>query len=204
MGPELGDDPGVLGLLTEYIDRLKILVASPAFRPTTKDLYTPPTNYVTANTCRECHPDQFEQWGKTAHAHAFDTLEKKQRGFDPDCQKCHTTGFRYRTGFITPRGSPHFKHVQCEACHGPGGDHTKDPSGDFASNPAEPDSVSAAGSDTTGTTQGGSAGTGRVRGGAPAERVSYGVIDERSCAGCHTTHNSPEFEYKTYLEGVKH
>jgi len=195
MGPELGNNSGVLGLLTEYIDRLKILVASTAFRPTAKDLYRGPTNYVTANACRECHADQFEQWGKTPHAHAFDTLENKQRAFDPDCQKCHTTGFRYRTGFVTPRGSPHFKHVQCEACHGPGGDHIRNPSGKIVSSPAGSNTASAPGA--AAPAQAGSTA-------AVGERVPYGIITERSCTGCHTEHNSPEFEYNKYLKDVKH
>jgi hypothetical protein len=127
MAPSIPDDPGVLKLLTEYIDRLKILVASTAFRPTLKDLRAPAANYVTARPCRECHEEQYSQWSETSHAHAFASIERRKRDFDPDCQECHTTGFRFVTGFITPRGTPQFKNVQCEACHGPGGDHVKAP-----------------------------------------------------------------------------
>ncbi len=123
MAPSLEEDPRVRGLLSEYIERLKVLVTSSAFRPTLKDLYVPPANYVTAGACLDCHQEEYAQWSETSHAHAFDTLEQRDRGFDPDCQRCHTTGFRYRSGFITPRGTPQFKHVQCEACHGPAGDH---------------------------------------------------------------------------------
>lgn len=177
VGPELKHDPEVIGLLAEYIDRLKILVASTAFRPKTKDLYIPPANYVTAASCYECHTSQYEQWKNTGHAHAFDTLEEKDRDFDPDCQRCHTTGFRFISGFVTPRGSPHLKHVQCESCHGPGGDHARNPAGP------------ASGSDTAG-------------GGEEPDR--YGVITEASCKTCHTPHNSPDFDYEKYLEKVKH
>jgi 2',3'-cyclic-nucleotide 2'-phosphodiesterase (5'-nucleotidase family) len=176
MEAKLGEHRGVLGLLTEYVDRLKVLVDSKAFRPTTKDLYIPPSNYVTAATCYECHAEQHEQWEMTGHAHAFDTLEGKKRAFDPECQKCHTTGFRFISGFVTPRGSPHMKHVQCEACHGPGGDHTRDPTGERAA-------------DSTA---------------APGTQARYGLITEASCTNCHTEHNSPEFDYREYLERVKH
>jgi hypothetical protein len=179
MARSLPDDPGVLKLLTEYIDRLKILVASTAFRPTLKDLRVPPANFVTARACRECHEEQYAQWSETAHAHAFSSIERRKRDFDPDCQECHTTGFRYRTGFITPRGTPQFKNVQCEACHGPGGDHVKAPE---------------APADTAG---------------APADSLGhrpspYGRITEKVCLRCHTRNNSPEFDYDTYLKKVVH
>lgn len=200
MAPSLQDAPAVVGLLAEYIDRLKILVGSAAFRPTLENLYTSPTNYVTANACRECHEEQYEGWRVTPHAHAFETLESRDRGFDPECQRCHTTGFRYRTGFITPRGSPHFKHVQCEACHGPGGDHVRDPAapapgagegpGSAVKEPEEPPPAGEAG-----------------RSGGPeetAEGAKYGAITEEVCLRCHTPHNSPEFEYEKYLKKVVH
>jgi hypothetical protein len=127
VAPSIPDDPEVLGLLSEYIDKLKILVSSPAFRPTSEDLKEPPASYITSGACVDCHRDQYEQWKDTPHAHAFDTLVRRQRDFDPDCQRCHTTGFRYRSGFVTPRGTPQFKDVGCEACHGPGEKHRNDP-----------------------------------------------------------------------------
>lgn len=127
VSPSIPNHPGVLRLLAEYIDRLKILVASTAFRPKEKDLKEPATHYITSHACADCHPEQNAHWTETRHAHAFETIDRKQRDFDPDCQRCHTTGFRYRSGFITPRGTPQFKGVQCEACHGPGGTHRDDP-----------------------------------------------------------------------------
>jgi hypothetical protein len=176
MGPELQHHPDILKLMVEYIDRLKILVASRAFRPKTKDLFVPPANYVTAATCFECHAGQYEHWSETSHAHAFATLEKKDRDFDPDCQKCHTTGFGFISGFVIPRGSPHLKNVQCESCHGPGGKHVKEQKGLVA--PSDP--------------------------AAGKTRSRYGVISESSCTSCHTEHNSPEFDYEAYFEKIKH
>jgi hypothetical protein len=179
MGPSIPDDSGVLKLLTEYIDRLKILVASTAFRPTLKDLRVPPAHFVTARACRDCHEEQYAQWSETSHARAFASIEHRNRDFDPDCQECHTTGFRYVTGFITPRGTPQFKNVQCEACHGPGGDHVKAPE-------AHADTL-----------------------GSPADTIEsgprpYGRITEKVCIRCHTRNNSPEFEYEKYLKKVVH
>jgi hypothetical protein len=131
VAPSLPDDPEVLGLLSEYIDRLRVLVSSNAFRPTEKDLRVPETHYVTSHACADCHPEQYEQWKETPHAHAFDSITERKRDFDPDCQKCHTTGFHYRSGFVTPRGTPQFRHVGCEACHGPAGDHRDNPTAGY-------------------------------------------------------------------------
>lgn len=194
MAPTIPDDPGVLKLLAEYIDRLKILVASTAFRPTLKDLRVPPASFVTASECRECHEEQYAQWSKTSHAHAFDSIERRKREFDPDCQRCHTTGFHYRTGFITPRGTPQFKNVQCEACHGPGGDHVAHPSAEVQAAPWAPADTVGAPGDTLG------AASDKAR-----HRPSpYGEITVDVCTRCHTRNNSPEFDYKTYLKKVVH
>lgn len=214
MAPSIKDDPGVLRLLAGYIDRLKILVASTAFRPTLEDLSIPPSNYVTANACRACHPEQDAQWSRTTHAHAFNSIDKKQRDFDPDCQRCHTTGFRYRSGFITPRGTPHFKHVQCEACHGPGGDHVREQSGDKSETFSNEETVIAPSHELGDSSRIGEMGDaapsnanesteqlGRAERDAPSR---YGAITESICLRCHTPHNSPEFEYEKYLKQVTH
>jgi len=201
MAPEIEDDPNVLALLTEYIDRLKIMVASTAFRPRAEDLKEPASNYVSHRACLQCHEEQYAQWRTTSHAHAFDTIEAKKRDFDPDCQSCHTTGFRFRTGFITPRGTPQFKHVQCEACHGPGGDHVRH----YASLRDEEAGKEPAGDRET-RRRGRGAGAGSP--GAPHppsdEAAPYGLVSEKTCTGCHTPHNSPEFDYGKYLEKVEH
>jgi hypothetical protein len=44
------------------------------------------------------------------------------------CGKCHTTGFKdegHQDGLEGIKGTWAFPGVQCEACHGPGGDHVK-------------------------------------------------------------------------------
>jgi len=71
-------------------------------------------SYVGDRGCLSCHPKQSETWAKTAHARAYDTLEKDRRTSDPTCLPCHTTGF----GIAHNPGGV-LKNVQCEACHGP-------------------------------------------------------------------------------------
>jgi len=48
---------------------------------------------------------------------------------DPECLSCHTTGYGkggYEIG-KAPSHNSNFENVQCESCHGPGGDHMKAP-----------------------------------------------------------------------------
>ena len=90
--------------------------------------------YVGAKFCSMCHKmadkgGAYLVWEKSAHAHAFATLQTKQadefakkRGLtkpaaeSPECLKCHVTGggvaANVEAGFKKEEG------VTCEACHG--------------------------------------------------------------------------------------
>ena len=96
-------------------------------------------DYIGAKKCKICHLKQFKSWGKTAMAGSFENLkagakaeEKKKAGIDPDkdytadpeCLKCHTTGYGKPGGFTTFEETPKLAGVQCEGCHGPGGDYS--------------------------------------------------------------------------------
>ncbi len=83
--------------------------------------------FAGADACQACHASIFEQWKSTPHAHAFETLVSKNRQFDRDCTPCHSTGFFKQGGFVNASATPHLGSVQCEACHGNGAAHAKDP-----------------------------------------------------------------------------
>ena len=83
--------------------------------------------YISANTCKSCHEQEYHQWSATRHAFAYQTLVKKERYFDPNCISCHTTGFGYATGFQIGDQDSTLKGVQCETCHGPGKQHAGNP-----------------------------------------------------------------------------
>jgi hypothetical protein len=73
--------------------------------------------------CRNCHRQQTDQWLSTAHARAFTALTLESQDYNPECIPCHTTGFSYTGGFIMPDLTAEMGGVQCEMCHGAGGDH---------------------------------------------------------------------------------
>jgi hypothetical protein len=90
----------------------------------------PGATFVGAETCKECHPKTFAFWSHTDHAHAFASLlsdPKPNTAFDAECVSCHTTGFEYNSGWISPAATPHLAGNQCENCHGPGSKHCAAP-----------------------------------------------------------------------------
>ena len=91
-----------------------------------KDLL--PTNpvYLGSAACRSCHAAEYETWSASPHAHTVETLAAVHKQGNPDCLRCHTTGFG-RPGGFPEKGLPpehaDLAGVGCESCHGPGGDH---------------------------------------------------------------------------------
>ena len=85
--------------------------------------------YVGAEACQACHPKTFEKWASTKHARAYDALTtpKRNREFDAECISCHTTGFRFNSGWVSAEKTPYLKGNQCENCHGPGSLHIVEP-----------------------------------------------------------------------------
>jgi hypothetical protein len=79
--------------------------------------------YVGLTKCAACHFPQYKVWKTSTHGKAFDILPAKYRQ-DAECLKCHTTGYGHPSGSndaldAAPTG------ISCEACHGPGGEHSK-------------------------------------------------------------------------------
>jgi hypothetical protein len=97
--------------------------------------------YVGVAKCKTCHKTeaqglQFALWEKSAHAKAFATLAgeqakaiAKEKGIeDPQkaeaCVKCHVTAHGVDAKFLG-EGFVAADGVQCESCHGAGGDYFK-------------------------------------------------------------------------------
>lgn len=70
--------------------------------------------YLGARRCGTCHEAQYRHWEGTAHARAAERLVGMERR-DPRCTGCHSTA-----------AGQGLDGVQCESCHGPGGDYWPD------------------------------------------------------------------------------
>ena len=81
--------------------------------------------YATEKICLTCHSNTHKTWSMSRHSHAYETLNRVNKTFDPECLKCHVTGLDRIGGFVSEADTPELKNVQCEACHGPGLDHSK-------------------------------------------------------------------------------
>ncbi len=119
----IADSPRMLALLEGYQQMIKaegILESLPRI---------PHENakFVGNHACAQCHSLPAYRFGKSTHAHAFDVIAEKGRDYDPECVACHTVGFGYESGFISPDATPNLKHVGCEDCHGPGEKHIAEP-----------------------------------------------------------------------------
>ncbi len=85
--------------------------------------------YLGIGACHRCHTDAFETYTRTAHARAYETLASQFMHRDSNCIGCHSTGYGEPGGFSGARviGSMvDLVDVQCESCHGPGAEHSRD------------------------------------------------------------------------------
>lgn len=118
------DDPVMLesvkGFLKKVEDeRLAQRVAFP------RDLGSPDESFLGTSNCKACHTEIYEHWRQTDHARAYTVLRAKDMQFEPECLACHTTGYRFHNGFDEQQQAS-LSHIQCEACHGYGTEHSRD------------------------------------------------------------------------------
>jgi hypothetical protein len=88
-----------------------------------------PRDYRIAGSasCLSCHSESAVVWIHSLHSVAGKTLEPRHFEADPDCLRCHTTGYGLPGGFISPRTTAQLYGVGCESCHGPSQAHVVDP-----------------------------------------------------------------------------
>ena len=153
---EIAEDAVVRALIDEYDAKVAALLKDEQ-RPAPSD-----KTYFGFGSCVDCHRPFVEKWNTTRHSGAFATLERVGKSRDPECVRCHTTGYGEEGGFYSATATPGLANVQCEQCHGPGMEHLSDYAAPMAT---------------------------------PAEAV---------CLRCHTEDNSPDFDYKSYRERIKH
>lgn len=117
------DDPQIRELVSTYNQRVSDYYSRVRAQSTAQEAVAIPVRYAGAEQCKACHSATFERWAATRHAHAMETLRKQNKEYDPECVRCHSTGFGKPTGFISLKVNPQLAHVQCEQCHGQGSLH---------------------------------------------------------------------------------
>jgi 5''-nucleotidase/2'',3''-cyclic phosphodiesterase and related esterases len=81
--------------------------------------------YASSRACAQCHQAQYIQWANSGHAHATDKLPPRWVEFEASCLSCHATG--QQTDASGKVELAKLQSVQCEQCHGPGGEHVQKP-----------------------------------------------------------------------------
>lgn len=92
-----------LALVFSYLLLLPAMPVLPVFG----DEAPSEAEFIGAERCKLCHRSVYQAWTTTAHRRSTERLRPEERS--PECLRCHATG---------PEALP---GVQCEACHGAGG-----------------------------------------------------------------------------------
>jgi hypothetical protein len=120
-GEEIPSDPKVKAMISDYNDKVAAMYgASTESKPASSSVA------LRLSACEPCHAEQVTAWKTSAHAHAYDTLVKKTKNFDPKCLMCHTTRFEQPEGFSMKTQQMELVNIQCESCHGFAKEHLAD------------------------------------------------------------------------------
>jgi len=117
LSAQVPDAGWVMDMYWEYVKESK---EKP---PPDWDLTPIPPRYETAEACKECHEDEYNQWLTTKHARAYEPIKKAGRHEDPECILCHTMGLGRKGGFMSMAKTPGLGRVTCQACHPVTSDH---------------------------------------------------------------------------------
>lgn len=80
-------------------------------------------DYVGNRHCNKCHTAESSSYNRTQHSSSMQTLTLNKEDANPECLKCHTTGFGEEGGFVNKAETYHLAKVDCEACHGSAREH---------------------------------------------------------------------------------
>ncbi|MEN6451701.1 MAG: multiheme c-type cytochrome [Thermoguttaceae bacterium] len=133
LNEQFSDDPSQ----TANLDHFRTALRQADLRPEQTAFVEPsastaPAGYAVAGNaaCRKCHEDEHRQWRQSKHAAAWASLKRTGAQVDPECQRCHTTGYGLSGGFASLADNGPRKDradVGCESCHGPSQGHVANP-----------------------------------------------------------------------------
>jgi hypothetical protein len=148
--------------------------------------------FVGHEVCGECHTTAYEIFENSPHFHATDSIShptersSSPRHHDPECLRFHVTGWDpqgydpYESGYLDLEESIALHTNGCENCHGPGSEHVAAENGDVEVSDEE---------------------LARLR---QQMRLTLADAKKDNCYRCHDLDNSPDFDFDTYWEEVKH
>ncbi len=184
------DSEGVLEQFAQYQNQLRDLgFAGLGIRAVP---HPSKRQFVGHETCGECHTTAYEIFENTPHFHATDSIahptERSDipRIYDPECLSCHVTGwnpqeyFPYESGYVGFEQSKFLHSNGCENCHGPGSAHVAAENGDVDVTEKE------------------------IEKRRDEMKITLEATKKTKCYDCHDLDNSPEFEFDSYWEEVKH
>lgn len=122
------DSKEMISLLKEYQQQLvdEDLLSKTPQAPLPEGLF-----YVGSFACGVCHKVIYDHWYKTTHGASYNTLIGVGHQYDPECIKCHTTGYGDVSGFLNYQKNRNLIDVGCESCHGAGSKHIKSVKNDY-------------------------------------------------------------------------
>jgi len=82
-----------------------------------------PAVYEPRAACAACHKAIHDEFLKSKHARAWQSLVKAGREASTECWSCHSMGYGRPTGFVDPDKTPQLANVSCQACHLVAHDH---------------------------------------------------------------------------------
>ena len=119
------DDPVQIENVRKFYAELKRRDLSPSETPFVRQSLIPSETIAGSKSCQDCHDDEYRVWRVSRHAHAWESLAKREVQYDPDCQRCHVTGYGQRGGFESVALSGERFNVGCESCHGGSAEHCR-------------------------------------------------------------------------------
>jgi hypothetical protein len=127
---KFADDPVQAANVVEFrreLGRRDLTPADTSFGPRLPTNVPKEFAVAGTKTCLDCHKPEAETWNKSSHARAWKSLQEHDAQVDPDCQRCHTTGYGLPGGFVSIALSPALVEAGCENCHGPSKEHDREP-----------------------------------------------------------------------------
>lgn len=147
--------------------------------------------YVGYESCRACHGETVAQHLNTAHATALPSLVDVGQQSSAACLPCHVQGHGNLPGVCWSGGwniidnQDSMRGVHCESCHGPSEYHISAMSAQISGRDFPEEIAEELSRDG---------------------RNKFGLlsVSSETCLVCHDAENSPNFNYTTYWQQIRH